>query len=332
MSGNEIDRYALTRFADNITPFPHQGSAFANVVPDPALYIETAERVHSEQLCVKNVHAAMLISTNSGGIIEMYGRNALTHGSPAQLDGFSVSNLRHLADETTNKRIVNFLRDQRDITAIISCRQIAQQAECAWCLKEHKWQDMPILENDDDQTSHVPKPSEKYCPNNMAKACTERLFLNVWLPYVIELQRELSAAEMLLPEERLIIKQVRFDPNKDFPDIEYATGSTEAQGFNWWKDIHPATLEEQKEIIVKMLLITKYAPCKDCANDFVRHQLRDKLELHMLDLSRYAATGLPNIGLDRDDIAALNTIISAGIPMTYNGIDTVKMVWRDSMK
>lgn len=326
MSHGEIHRAALDLLVHNMHSFPHPRSDFGTLSQSPNQHIITARSLHPEPLCVKDVYGAIIIRTQHG-IIEMYGRNGLTHGSPQQLEQYSIGNLKTLTDDKTDSGIVRFLRTQREQGVIMSCRDLAIQANCAWCLKHLQWSDIP--EDEESHQFHEPKPSEKYCPNSIAKACTERLFLNIWLPHAIELQNQLIRESNIQQGEKMIIRQVKFNPRDDRPDVEYIIPSTETDGFLWRKNVYPATPHELAEAIRKILLITQYAPCIHCANDIERHPLVNKLELHMAQLSRHIGIGLqPRVGLDGEDIDSLAKMIKANIPITYDDLEHAKLVWR----
>jgi len=328
MANSEIDRNALQLLSTNITGFPHQKSSFFGLCLNPQKLIITAKELHPEQLCAKNVYGAMLIYTPNGPI-EIYARNGMTHGSFEQLDQFTNRNLISLTDENTNPRIVNYLRGQRDRLAILSCRDIALQSGCAYCIKDIQFEGL-LPSKEEKKSTHMPRNSRLHCPNNIAGGCTERLMLNKWLPYILEFQNQLIREQNLELGEHLIVRQVWFNTNSYQPHIEFMTESSSEKGFQWRKKhIFQATHDEQLEEIDKVLLVTQYAPCTDCAENLARHLLREKLEIHMIELSRHKGQGSqPAVGIDSEYLNALAKLIKTGIPITFDDINRTQLVWK----
>lgn len=305
-----------------IHPFSEIPSPFADI--QPSNLVTEAQILHPEELCIKNVHVGTVVRTNRGDIY-MYGRNGMYDASPNHLREFRVGSLRQRAKapETYPELVQYFdsLPEQLD-DKLFSCQMILNFSGCAYCLKGFSWDRLKKEEKDKVQDSNVA------CPNNRAKGCTERLFLK-WLYHAIQFQDDLIDQYKILEEgEPFAIKHIQFThPDDPYANIEFAKGN--GKDALWLKiDGVLPTQANLDDKIIAMLMATQYTPCEDCANTFHNSPLKDKLQVHIMELSRHKIdTLVPGIQLDYDDIRALTQMIK-DIPVSFDDMDKIRLLRR----
>jgi len=265
-----------------------------------------SKATHPEQLCVKNVHGAMIGIRRDGRRFTCVTRNGIANATPRHLEMYSVPSLYQLALSIINPKdrgkILGFLgslmEGENNIDVVINCLELAKKSRCLFCLAGHGW--------GEDYSGNGPTREQRIktaeiCPHSLSD-CTERKFIK-YLPYILG----------IMGSTDITVTGIEFPNKSASPNIIFYEGS-DSSLLNKREGIIPAAGKIKD--VDQLMIYSQTCPCPTCARAFVDFARETDLRPTIIfnKLSRHTRNDVNQVqGYDRDDLVALRIMMNGNL-------------------